>query len=285
MRRWGRSGRRSGSRGSCRASASARSCYALAHRPGPDRAGRQRPRRGVRRGRGRRQPRSAEFLRRLEREAPPLARIERVTTRGRHAGAIGGASSSPPANRDRAAPHAWSRRTPRPARTACASWPTRPTGATATRSSTAPTAGPGSPSSATCPTTGRSPRWRRSRCASACAAEYHDPADRRFHAQPICCPACGPRLSCSTTGRDRRPVTGGDDPLAPTAAELLRHGRDPRRQGPRRLPPGRRRRLRAGRRRAPRRASTARTSRSRSWSPTWPRRGRWPRSTPRPPPC
>ena len=28
-----------------------------------------------------------------------------------------------------------------------------------------------------------------------CAAEYHDPADRRFHAQPIACPACGPRLS------------------------------------------------------------------------------------------
>ncbi len=28
----------------------------------------------------------------------------------------------------------------------------------------------------------------------ACAAEYRDPADRRFHAQPVCCPACGPRL-------------------------------------------------------------------------------------------
>jgi hydrogenase maturation protein HypF len=28
----------------------------------------------------------------------------------------------------------------------------------------------------------------------ACAAEYHDPADRRFHAQPTCCPACGPHL-------------------------------------------------------------------------------------------
>ncbi|MEU6713433.1 carbamoyltransferase HypF [Nonomuraea sp. NPDC046802] len=30
-------------------------------------------------------------------------------------------------------------------------------------------------------------------CA-ACAAEYHDPGDRRYHAQPTCCPACGPRL-------------------------------------------------------------------------------------------
>ncbi|MFD2441094.1 acylphosphatase [Paracoccus kondratievae] len=27
-----------------------------------------------------------------------------------------------------------------------------------------------------------------------CAAEYADPADRRFHAQPIACPACGPNL-------------------------------------------------------------------------------------------
>ena len=28
----------------------------------------------------------------------------------------------------------------------------------------------------------------------ACRAEYEDPRDRRFHAQPIACPACGPRL-------------------------------------------------------------------------------------------
>jgi hydrogenase maturation protein HypF len=28
-----------------------------------------------------------------------------------------------------------------------------------------------------------------------CADEYADPADRRFHAEPIACPACGPRLS------------------------------------------------------------------------------------------
>src|SRR5262249_15010691 len=25
-----------------------------------------------------------------------------------------------------------------------------------------------------------------------CAAEYHDPANRRFHAQPVACPNCGP---------------------------------------------------------------------------------------------
>ena len=29
----------------------------------------------------------------------------------------------------------------------------------------------------------------------ACALEYNDPHDRRFHAQPIACPACGPRAA------------------------------------------------------------------------------------------
>ena len=27
------------------------------------------------------------------------------------------------------------------------------------------------------------------------AREYEDPADRRFHAEPIACPVCGPALS------------------------------------------------------------------------------------------
>ena len=31
-------------------------------------------------------------------------------------------------------------------------------------------------------------------CAD-CRREYEDPADRRFHAEPIACPSCGPRLS------------------------------------------------------------------------------------------
>ncbi len=45
----------------------------------------------------------------------------------------------------------------------------------------------------------------------ACAAEYHDPADRRFHAQPIACPDCGPRLWFE--GADGR-VDGSDAALA-----------------------------------------------------------------------
>jgi hydrogenase maturation protein HypF len=66
-------------------------------------------------------------------------------------------------------------------------------------------------------------------CAD-CRAEYHDPADRRFHAQPICCPACGPRLSLvgphgeAPAGvRTGPPVGAQGDPLAGAAA-VLRDG-------------------------------------------------------------
>ena len=31
----------------------------------------------------------------------------------------------------------------------------------------------------------------------ACREEYEDPSDRRFHAQPIACNDCGPKLSIS----------------------------------------------------------------------------------------
>ena len=38
-------------------------------------------------------------------------------------------------------------------------------------------------------------------CA-ACEAEYRDPADRRFHAQPVACPECGPRLWLEAGGTE-----------------------------------------------------------------------------------
>jgi hydrogenase maturation protein HypF len=53
-------------------------------------------------------------------------------------------------------------------------------------------------------------------CA-ACAAEYHDPADRRFHAQPVCCPACGPRLQLLDAAGGEVPVA---DPVVAAAALL-----------------------------------------------------------------
>ncbi|HEY2518995.1 MAG TPA: carbamoyltransferase HypF [Streptosporangiaceae bacterium] len=57
-------------------------------------------------------------------------------------------------------------------------------------------------------------------CA-ACAAEYRDPANRRFHAEPTCCPDCGPRLAL--TGPDGAPLAGAGDPVA-AAATRLRDG-------------------------------------------------------------
>jgi hydrogenase maturation protein HypF len=52
-------------------------------------------------------------------------------------------------------------------------------------------------------------------CAD-CEREYDDPADRRFHAQPIACPACGPRLAL--VDASGRPLAG--DPLGAAVARL-----------------------------------------------------------------
>jgi hydrogenase maturation protein HypF len=52
----------------------------------------------------------------------------------------------------------------------------------------------------------------------ACRAEYEDPGDRRFHAQPVACPDCGPRLWFETRGAE---VEGQPIDLA---VELLRGG-------------------------------------------------------------
>src|ERR1700761_2278785 len=50
-----------------------------------------------------------------------------------------------------------------------------------------------------------------------CADEYRDPGNRRFHAQPIACPDCGPSLwFSSAAGR----ITGSDAALAATQRAL-----------------------------------------------------------------
>ncbi len=36
-----------------------------------------------------------------------------------------------------------------------------------------------------------------------CAAEYHNPENRRFHAQPVACPRCGPHLSLVIDGKEQ----------------------------------------------------------------------------------
>ena len=70
------------------------------------------------------------------------------------------------------------------------------------------------------------------------AREYADPADRRFHAQTVCCPDCGPTLRLVRPGRRADVRRGRPRPGAPAAARRRRA----RGQGHRRLPPRLRRR-------------------------------------------
>src|SRR6476469_3437472 len=53
-----------------------------------------------------------------------------------------------------------------------------------------------------------------------CAREYADPADRRFHAQPVCCPNCGPTVRYRSQDGA---VAGGESALT-RARQLLRDG-------------------------------------------------------------
>ncbi len=51
-----------------------------------------------------------------------------------------------------------------------------------------------------------------------CRGEYEDPGDRRFHAQPNACPDCGPRARLVVAGES---PAGGDGMDAPAATALL----------------------------------------------------------------
>ena len=56
-----------------------------------------------------------------------------------------------------------------------------------------------------------------------CEAEYRDPGDRRFHAEPVACPTCGPRLAWRH--RDAAALSAvGEDALA-SALETIASGR------------------------------------------------------------
>ncbi|MHA2646161.1 MAG: carbamoyltransferase HypF [bacterium JZ-2024 1] len=61
-----------------------------------------------------------------------------------------------------------------------------------------------------------------------CEREYHNPADRRFHAQPIACPVCGPHLELwakEDRGKDSefavRVEAKGDEALKRSVREVL----------------------------------------------------------------
>ena len=62
------------------------------------------------------------------------------------------------------------------------------------------------------------------RMCDACSSEYHDPLDRRFHAQPNACPACGPHLALHDAAG--AVLDAGDDcALVRRAADALAAGR------------------------------------------------------------
>ena len=133
------------------------------------------------------------FLARLPAEAPPLARVESVRVDGAAADRASTASASLESARGGEPDALGDRRRGDLRRLPGRALRPRPTAASATRSSTARTAGRASRSCAASPTTGRCTTMAGFAMCARCRAEYDDPADRRFHAQPNACPACGPR--------------------------------------------------------------------------------------------
>ncbi len=55
----------------------------------------------------------------------------------------------------------------------------------------------------------------------SCAAQYRDPASRRFDAQPVCCPHCGPVVTGFAPGKEER-LNGAD--AIRRAREVIRGG-------------------------------------------------------------
>jgi hydrogenase maturation protein HypF len=60
------------------------------------------------------------------------------------------------------------------------------------------------------------------RLCEDCEREYRDPADRRFHAEPVACPACGPQLTWRVTGAPSASATA--EAALAAAISALRSG-------------------------------------------------------------
>ena len=128
------------------------------------------------------------------RNAPPLARVDAVERRRRSRPSENGRfASSREFDGAGGRARSWLPTLPS-AMTASASCSTATTAATATHSSTAPTAARGSRSRHGSPTTGRTRRWPSFAMCASVRRRVPRPTDRRFHAQPVACPACGPRI-------------------------------------------------------------------------------------------
>src|SRR5208283_3167084 len=179
----------------------------------------------------------SEFLLLLERDAPPLARIERVTTRAiapRRSASFTIAASEPPGHMGPGWSARW-RRTLVSADTATCADCLRELIDPADRRFGYPfinctNCGPRFTIVKDVPYDRPLTTMAAFRMCEQCAAEYHDPANRRFHAQPTCCPACGPRLTLLDAAGNPMvepalsgPVLSG--PALEAAAALLRAGR------------------------------------------------------------
>jgi hydrogenase maturation protein HypF len=159
-----------------------------------------------------------QFLVALERDAPPLARIERVVTKNIQPNGTAAFSIAPSGP-------AGQRNTPVPADSATCADCLRELADPGDRRFAYPfinctNCGPRFTIVRDVPYDRPLTTMGSFAMCERCAAEYHDPANRRFHAQPVCCPACGPRLRLELP--DGSAVPG--EPLA-TAAALLREGR------------------------------------------------------------
>ncbi len=164
------------------------------------------------------EPAVAEFLARLERDAPPLARIDRVTTTPVPPTGAAGFEVAPS---DPAGPR---RVLVSPDAATCADCLRELADPADRRFGYAfincTNCGPRLTIVKDVPYDRALTTMASFEMCAQCAAEYHDPANRRFHAQPTCCPVCGPRLMLA--GPDGAALDG--DPLL-AAAALLDSGR------------------------------------------------------------
>ncbi len=112
------------------------------------------------------------------------------------------------------------------ARIVCANYSIPPIGAIVTHSSTARIAVPRFTIITDIPYDRPNTTMQRFEMCPECATEYRDPLDRRFHAQPIACPVCGPHvwLEINKKKSSENAVLDGDEAIR-TAQRLLGEGR------------------------------------------------------------
>ena len=148
------------------------------------------------------------FLQRLPAETPPLARIRTLETAWLEP--AGFPDFEIRHSEDAGQRRRWCCPTSRPARTVSPRSCVPATGATVTPFTNCTNCGPRFSIIRALPYDRPNTTMRRFILCPDCRREYEDPIDRRFHAQPIACPVCGPH--CNSSPRDS--VSSARDLLA-----------------------------------------------------------------------